>query len=130
MRWIAMAGVALASGAVPATVGASTYGRVIARHLAPPAASLRTSFAGVARPKAFLLVVTEPTHETLHFTWSIRCASASPRESGGATGAATVSSGHWVKRVPVAQLEHATACAGSISGSAAASPVLVRVFAQ
>jgi hypothetical protein len=130
MRWIAMAGAVLASGAVPASVGASTYGRVIARRLAPPAASLQTSFAGVARPNAFLLVVTEPTHETLHFTWSIHCAGGSPRESGGATGAATVSSGHWVKRVQVAQLEHATACAGSISGSAAGSPVLVRVFAQ
>ena len=130
MRWIAMAGVVLAGGAVPASVDATTYGRVIARHLAPPATSLQTSFAGVTRPKAFLLVVTEPTRETLHFTWSIRCGSASPRESGGATGAATVSSGHWVKRVPVAQLKHATACAGSISGSAAGSPVLVRVFAQ
>jgi hypothetical protein len=130
MRWIAMAGVMVASGAVPASVGANTYGRVIARHLAAPATSLQTSFAAVARPSAFLLVVTEPTHETLHFSWSIHCASASPRESGGATGAATVSSGHWVKRVRVAQITHATACAGSISGSAAASPVLVRVFAQ
>jgi|SRR6185312_8524569 hypothetical protein len=130
MRWIAMTGVLLASGAVPASAGADTYGRVVARHLAAPATSLQTSFSAVARPKAFLLVVTEPTHETLHFTWSIRCASASPRESGGATGAATVSSGHWVKRVPVAQIRRATACAGSISGSAAASAVLVRVFAQ
>jgi hypothetical protein len=130
MRWIAMAGVIVASGALPGSVDASTYGRVIARHLAPPAASLQTSFATMARPKAFLLVVTEPTHETLHFSWSIRCASASPRESGGATGSATVSSGHWVKRVPVVQITRATACAGSISGSAAASPVLVRVFAQ
>jgi hypothetical protein len=130
MRWIAIAGVMVAGGALSASVDANTYGRVIARHQAAPATSLQTSFAAVARPTAFLLVVTEPTHETLHFTWSIRCASASPRETGGATGAATVSSGHWVKRVAVAQLRRATACAGSISGSAAASPVLVRVFAQ
>jgi hypothetical protein len=130
MRWIAMAGVMVAGGALPAGVDANTYGRPVARHLAAPASSLQTSFAGVARPRAFLLVVTEPTHEQLHFTWSIRCTSASPRETGGATGAATVSTGHWVKRVPVAQIARATACAGSISGSAAASPVLVRVFAQ
>jgi hypothetical protein len=130
MRWIAMVGVVVAGGAVPASVDASTYGRPVARHLAAPTSSLQTSFAGVIRPTAFLLVVTEPTHEPLHFTWSIRCASASPRENGGATGAATVSTGHWVKRVPVAQLRRTSKCAGSISGSAGASPVLVRVFAQ
>jgi hypothetical protein len=130
MRWIAMVGVVVAGGAVPASVGANPYGRSVARHLAAPTNSLQTRFAGVSRPRAFLLVVTEPAHAQLHFTWSIRCASASPRETGGATGAATVSTGHWVKRVPVAQFRHATACTGSISGSAGASPVLVRVFAQ
>jgi hypothetical protein len=130
MRWIAIAGVMVAGGALPAGVDANTYGRHVARHLAAPASSLQTSFAGVARPRAFLLVVTEPTHEQLHFTWSIRCTSASPRETGGATGAVTVSTGHWVKRVPVAQIARAAACGGSISGSAAASPVLVRLFAQ
>lgn len=130
MRSIAMAGVIVATGAVPASVDANRSLRPVARHLAAPASSLQTTFVGVPRPRAFLLVVTEPTHEQLHFTWSIRCASASPRETGGATGAATVSSGHWVKRVPVMQITRASTCAGAISGSAGASPVLVRVFAQ
>jgi hypothetical protein len=130
MRWIAMVGVVVAGRTGPASVDASTYGRPVARHLASPTSSLQTSFARVIRPTAFLLVVTEPTHEQLHFTWSIRCTNTSPRETGGATGAATVSTGRWVKRVPVAQLRPTSKCAGSISGSAGASPVLVRVFAQ
>ena len=60
----------------------------------------------------------------------MHCYNASRRESGGASGEATVSSGHWVKHVRADWIKHPAYCTGSIVGSAASSPVLVRVFAQ
>ncbi len=128
---IAVAIVAGALGAAaPTNAGARTYGRLIVRHAAAPSTSLQTSFAAVRPPGSFLLVVTEPTEAPLEFRWSLRCASASHRESGGAEGAANVSGGHWVKRVRVDWIKHPASCTGSISGSAGTSAALVRVFAQ
>jgi hypothetical protein len=108
---------------------ASTYGALIVRHDAPPSATLTTSFANVRPSKAFLLVVTEPLKTPLQFRWSIHCASANGRESGGASGAATVANGHWVKRVVVTWIKHPASCSGRVEGSTSSSPVLVRVFA-
>jgi hypothetical protein len=127
---LALSGVIAASASASTGVRANTHGRLIARHLAAPTTSLKTRFARVAPARSFLLVVTEPAREPLHLTWSIRCFGNSRRESGGATGAATVASGHWVKRVPAIWIKHPTDCAGTVSGTAAASSVLIRVFAR
>lgn len=113
----------------PGPAGAEGYGRLIARHSATPTGALDTSFDHVRPPRAFLLVVTEPKGEPLSFRWSVHCLGSGPRESGGASGRAIVSSGHWVKRIRPTWIKHPVSCSGTIVGSAAASPVLVRVFA-
>jgi hypothetical protein len=124
---IALCVAALAATATP--VAARTYGALIVRHDTAPSATLSTSFAHVRPTGSFLLVVTEPAKTPLSFHWSIRCVSHSGRESGGASGAATVANGHWVKRISVTWIKHAASCSGSVNGSASSSPVLVRVFA-
>ncbi len=91
---------------------------------------LDTQFSHIQPPQSFLLVVTEPSKTALRFKWSVHCYNAARRESGGASGEATVSTGHWVKRVPADWIKHPAYCTGSIVGSAASSPVLVRIFAQ
>ena len=95
-----------------------------------PASKLDTQFGHVRPPRSFLLVITEQSKTELQFKWSVRCYSTSHRESGGASGEAVVSSGHWVKQVRPTWIKHPGYCAGSIVGTAASSPVLVRVFAQ
>ncbi len=118
-----------ALAATATAAAASTYGALIVRNDAPPSAMLTTSFAHVRPSGSFLLVVTEPIKAPLRFRWSIRCASANGRENGGASGAATVSNGHWVKRVGVTWIRHPASCSGKVEGSTSTSPVLVRVFA-
>ncbi|HEX8714477.1 MAG TPA: hypothetical protein VF706_02825 [Solirubrobacteraceae bacterium] len=129
---VLIAATAAVTAAAAAALGAhaSTYGKLLVRHDAAPSASLETRFAHVRPPGSFLLVVTEPTDAPLEFSWSLRCVSASRRESGGASGKAIVSSGHWVKRERADWIKRPAVCMGSISGSAAASPVLVRIFAD
>ena len=120
-----------ASAALCSTpAAAQTYGRLIVRHNATPSAALETRFANVRPPDSFLLVVTEPSREQLNFSWSVRCVGSGPRESGGASGRASVASGHWVKRILPHWIKRPVSCSGTIDGSAAASPVLVRVFAD
>jgi hypothetical protein len=109
---------------------AETYGRLIVRDSATPTASFATPFSHVRPPKSFLLVVTEPKREPLNFRWSVHCVSSGSKESGGASGRASVASGHWVKRIEPRWIKHPASCSGTIEGSAAASPVLVRVFAD
>lgn len=91
---------------------------------------LDTQFARARPPQSFVLVVTEPTKTELQFKWSLRCYNVARKESGGASGEVTVSSGHWVKRVRANWIKHPAYCAGGIVGSAADSPVLVRIFAR
>jgi hypothetical protein len=123
--------VLMASSALcSSTAAADTYGRLIVRHSAIPAASLETRFARVRPPRSFLLVVTEPNPEQLNFNWSLHCVGSGPKESGGASGRASVASGRWVKRIRPDWIKHPVSCSGTIEGSAAASPVLVRVFAD
>jgi hypothetical protein len=124
---IALCVAALAATATP--VAASTYGVLIVRHDSAPSAALATSFAHVRPSGSFLLVVTEPDKTPLSFHWSIRCVSRNGRESGGASGTATVANGHWVKRIGVTWIKHAASCSGKLEGAASSSPVLVRVFA-
>jgi hypothetical protein len=112
-----------------APAAAESYGKLIVRHSAAPAATLETRFEKVRAASSFLLVVTEPAREPLSFTWSLRCDGANHRESGGASGRATIANGHWVKRISPHWIEHPATCSGSISGVAAGTPVLVRVFA-
>jgi hypothetical protein len=109
---------------------AETYGRLIVRHSATPTTSFATPFSHVRPPKSFLLVVTEPNREPLDFRWSVHCVGSKSKESGGASGRASVASGHWVKRIQPRWIKHPVSCSGTIEGSAAASPVLVRVFAD
>ena len=132
IRQRAAALIAISVASIVATTtpaAASSYGALIVRHNAPASATLTTSFTNVRPSGAFLLVVTEPVKTTLQFRWSIHCASANGRETGGASGAATVSNGHWVKRVVVTWIKHPASCSGKVEGSASSSPVLVRVFA-
>lgn len=117
----------VALGAAPAVAG--TYGKLIVRHSVAPAATLETHFSNVPAARSFLLVVTEPAREPLSFTWSLRCDGANHRESGGASGRATIANGHWVKRISPLWIEHPARCSGSVAGVAAGTPVLVRVFA-
>jgi hypothetical protein len=117
-----------ATAIAPSVSGASTYGRLIARSDAAPAAPLEARFVRVRPPITFVLVVTEPTNAPLIFRWSLRCVGISGRESGGASGTATVSGNHWVKRVRANWIKHPTTCSGSVSGSARANSVLARVF--
>jgi hypothetical protein len=117
----------VALGAVPALAG--TYGKLIVRHSAAPATTLETRFSRIPAANSFVLVVTEPAHEPLSFTWSLRCDGANHRESGGASGRATIANGHWVKRISPHWIVHPVTCSGSIAGVAAGTPVLVRVFA-
>jgi hypothetical protein len=117
----------LALGVAPAVAG--TYGKLIVRHSAAPAEKLETDFSNVRAPRSFLLVVTEPAREPLSFTWSLRCTGANRRESGGASGRATIADGHWVKRIAPRWIKHPLTCSGSIAGVAAGTAVLVRVFA-
>jgi hypothetical protein len=112
------------------TASGETYGRLIVRHKAAPVASLETRFARVRPPRSFLLVVTEPGREQLNFNWSLHCVGSQPGERGGASGNASVASGRWVKRIRPDWIKHPVSCSGTIEGSAAASPVLVRVFAN
>jgi hypothetical protein len=117
----------VALGAAPAVAG--TYGKLIVRHSAAPAETLDTHFSNVPAASSFLLVVTESAREPLSFTWSLRCDGANHRESGGASGRATIANGHWVKRISPHWIQHPTRCSGSVAGVAAGAPVLVRVFA-
>lgn len=110
------------------SAGAESYGRLVVRHNASPAGVLDTNFGPIRAPRSFLLVVTEPNKEPLNFRWSVHCLGSDPKESGGASGRATVSSGHWVKRIRPLWIKHPVSCSGTITGSAAASSVLVRVF--
>jgi hypothetical protein len=132
LRPIALVAALVATATAPTAAQAGSYGKLIARHDAAPATPLQTSFANVPAPRAFLLVVTEPVVARLDFSWSVHCAGGSSqhRESGGASGAATVPGRHWVKRVVVSWIKHPVSCTGSVTGTAAASPVLVRVFGQ
>jgi protein-S-isoprenylcysteine O-methyltransferase Ste14 len=113
----------------PASVAASTHGMLVARNSAPAGSMLETQFQRVRPPGSFLLVVTEPARTQLQFKWSVRCFGASHRASGGASGEATVSSGHWAKQIRANWIKHPAYCSGSVVGSATSSPVLVRVFA-
>jgi hypothetical protein len=124
---IALVAAALAATTTPAA--ASTYGALLVRHDAAPSGALTTGFAHVRPSGSFLLVVTEPDRTPLSFHWAIHCSSANGREGGGASGTATVSNGHWVKRVGVTWIKHPATCSGKVEGSASSSPVLVRVFA-
>jgi hypothetical protein len=125
---IAASGVCVALGSVPAA--AETYGKLIVRHSAAPAAMLETRFTRVRPARSFLLVVTEPDQEPLSFTWSVRCSGSAHGESGGISGRATIADGHWVKRVSTSLVKRPRSCSGSITGAAAGAPVLVRVFAS
>jgi len=120
----------LAGALLPASSVASTYGKLIARNAAAPGALLDAQFAHARPAQSFLLVVTEPTRTELQFKWSLHCYNSARKQSGGASGQVTVSSGHWVKRVRANWIKHPVYCAGGVVGSAAASPVLVRIFAQ
>jgi hypothetical protein len=129
-RLLALIVVPFAALAATTTAAAArTYGALIVRNDAPPSAMLTTSFAHVRPSGSFLFVVTEPVKTPLRFRWSIRCASANGRENGGASGAAAVANGHWVKRVGVTWIKHPASCSGNVEGSTSTSPVLVRVFA-
>jgi hypothetical protein len=121
------AGAALACSA---TASAQTYGRLLVRHSAAASTSLETHFDGVHPPNSFLLVVTEPNREQLHFTWSLHCVGSHGRESGGASGRANVPGWRWLKRIRPTWIKHPVSCSGTIEGSAGASPVLVRVYAD
>jgi hypothetical protein len=112
------------------TAAASIYGRLIVRNDALPAAVLDTHFQHVPPPRSFLLVVTEPRKSELQFKWSLRCYNNARRESGGASGEVTVSSDRWIKQVRANWIEHPAYCTGAVVGSAATSPVLVRVYAR
>jgi len=130
-RLLSSIAVLTASAALCAsTAHAETYGRLIVRHSATPTAALDTRFAHVRPPGSFLLVVTESNREQLNFSWSVHCVGSGPKESGGASGRASVASGHWVKRIRPSWIKHPVSCSGTIEGSAGASPVLVRVFAD
>jgi hypothetical protein len=113
-----------------ATASAWTYGRLLVRHSAAPSTSLETRFAGVRPPRSFLLVVTEPNREQMNFTWSLHCVGSHGGESGGASGRANVAGWRWVKRIRPNWIKHPVSCSGTIEGSAGASPVLVRVYAD
>lgn len=115
-------------GAAPSPAGASGYGQLIARHDAAPSTSLQTSFETARPPATFLLVVTQPREVPLKLTWSLHCAGSGAHEHGGAKGTALVASGRWVKRVRADWIPHPRSCAGGVSGTAGAGPVLVRVF--
>jgi hypothetical protein len=124
-------GFALLAGALlPAACPASTYGRLIARNAAAPASLLDTHFSHARPAQSFLLIVTEPTKTELQFKWSLHCYNDARKQSGGASGEVTVSSGHWVKRVRANWIKQPAYCAGGVVGSAAGSPVLVRIFAR
>src|SRR5215475_8515746 len=84
--------IATASVLSPVPAAAETYGRLIVRHNATPTGALDTNFGQVRAPRAFMLVVTEPKGETLSFNWSVHCVGSGPKESGGASGRAIVSS--------------------------------------
>ncbi len=128
LRAIAALTVSAALYSVPAS--AETYGRLLVRENATPTTAFATRFSHVRPPRSFLLVVTEPNREQLNFRWSVYCVGSGPKESGGASGRASVASGHWVKRIQPRWIKHPVSCSGTIEGSAAASPVLVRVFAH
>jgi hypothetical protein len=119
-------GVALSSTCTLAQ--AQTYGKLIAKHSAPPASLLETRFTSARPTHSFLLVVTEPDREPLSFTWSVHCSGSTHGESGGISGRATIADGHWVKRISTRLVKHPRSCSGSITGAAAGAPVLVRVF--
>ncbi len=109
---------------------AGTYGRLIVRGSALPASMIDTRFAHTTPARSFLLVVSQTGTSELQFKWSVHCFNPARRESGGASGEVAVTSGRWVKQVRANWIRHPTYCTGSIAGSAAGSPVLVRVFAQ
>ncbi len=115
--------------ACPTSASARSYGKLIVRRHAAPVAPLDVRFDHVRAPSAFLLVVSEPSNQQLSFKWSVHCVGAAPKESGGASGRASVVSGHWVKRVQTTWIKHPVSCSGTIEGSTATSPVLVRIFA-
>jgi hypothetical protein len=123
---LAIAALWLASSAV----ATGNYGKLLARHNAAPASTLETHFGRVAPSSSFLLVVTEHSRTQLDFSWSVHCFDPAHKASGGASGKATVVNGHWVKRVRADWIKHPAYCMGSVEGSASASPVLVRVFAD
>jgi hypothetical protein len=120
---------AAVSVSCPAFAEATSYGKLIASRHAAPTTALDVQFSRVRAPRAFLLVVTEPSHERLSVKWSLHCAGAAPSESGGASGRASIVDGHWVKRVRPVWIKHPVSCSGTIEGSPATSPVLARVFA-
>jgi hypothetical protein len=127
-RSLALIAVSVAIATPCAAASAETYGKLVVRHSAVPAGSLETQFGHVRPPRTFVLVVTEPTKEQLNFTWSVHCTGSGRHESGGASGRASVASGHWVKRIPANWIKHPASCSGSIVGTAPANAVLVRVF--
>jgi hypothetical protein len=120
----------LAVTLLAASADASTYGRLIVRNDAMPSSALDTRFAHISPPRSFLLVVTEPAKTKLQFTWSLHCYNAARRESGGASGEATVTTGRWVKQVRANWIAHPAYCTGGVTGSATGNPVLVRIFAN
>jgi hypothetical protein len=131
-QWLlpTIAAITVSAAFCPSPAAAETYGRLIVRHSATPTETFAAPFSHVRPPRAFLLVVTEPNREQLNFRWSVHCVGSGPKESGGASGRASVASGHWVKRIQPSWIKHPVSCSGTIEGSAAASPVLVRVFAD
>ena len=123
---VSLAAVALCPVSLAA---ADSYGRLVVRHAATPTSTLETHFVHVRPARSFFLVVTEPSEAQLVFSWSVHCFNPAGRERGGAEGKASVVNGHWVKRVRADWIKHPAYCTGSVTGSAGASPVLVRVFA-
>jgi hypothetical protein len=128
-RALAIAGILSSAALWPPAAGAVRYGTLVAHHAVEPASSLETTFAQVRPARIFWLVVTEPSTEQLNVTWSIRCFNSPRRESGGAMGKAIVTHGRWVKAVRANWIKHPALCSGTVAGSAAAAPALVRIYA-
>jgi hypothetical protein len=123
---VGLVALALSTG----TAAASIYGRLIVRNDALPAAMLDTHFTHVQPPRSFLLVVTGVRKTELQLKWSLHCYNNARRESGGASGEATVTSDRWVKQVRANWIKHPAFCTGGVVGSTASSPVLVRIYAR
>jgi hypothetical protein len=107
----------LASVAPGASAASTGQGKQIAQGGIVNSTTARAHFHNVRPARSFLLTLTAPLATEVNVVWTITCYSQTRKTSGGATGLATVTSGHWSKLVRANWIKNPASCSGSVVGS-------------
>jgi hypothetical protein len=103
------------SGAL-AFASSGATGKPIALGVITTPSTARAHFHHVRPAPTFSLVLTAPAKSQVNVTWTVVCYDPARKSSGGATGQATITNGHWSKLVRANWVMHPAYCSGSVVG--------------